>query len=90
MPLELVCNDITKIKVDAIVNAANKVLKIGDGVCGAIFHAAGAGELQEAFDQIGGCKGREAVTNSALFVKRTVTLYKSGSKWKVNKFNAVQ
>lgn len=41
MPLLFVKEDITKMKVDAIVNAANTELRMGSGVCGAIFHAAG-------------------------------------------------
>ncbi|NTW71154.1 MAG: RNase III inhibitor, partial [Eubacteriaceae bacterium] len=61
MPFEIVRNDITKMQVDAIVNAANTALKMGGGVCGAIFSAAGAEELQRECDRIGGCMVGEAV-----------------------------
>ncbi|HVX29784.1 MAG TPA: macro domain-containing protein [Nitrolancea sp.] len=61
MPLTIVRNDITKMKVDAIVNAANTALRMGGGVCGAIFKAAGATELQAACDKLAPIRTGEAV-----------------------------
>ena len=53
--------DITTLKVDAIVNAANTELLAGGGVCGAIFRAAGRRELQEACNKLAPIQTGEAV-----------------------------
>lgn len=61
MPFTIVRQDITKMKIDAIVNAANTDLQMGGGVCGAIFKAAGVLELQAACDKLAPIKTGEAV-----------------------------
>ena len=47
MELKLMIGDITKVNADVIVNAANKELWLGGGVCGAIHRAAGPGLEKE-------------------------------------------
>ncbi|MFA7673525.1 MAG: macro domain-containing protein [Clostridia bacterium] len=60
MPFTIVRQDITKMKVDAIVNAANTNLVMGGGVCGDIFKAAGVQELQAACYKVAPIKTGEA------------------------------
>ena len=53
--------DITQQDTDAIVNAANRSLFGGSGVCGAIFDAAGYDDMTKACKEIGSCETGEAV-----------------------------
>ena len=66
--LRLVVGDITKIRVDAIVNAANSGLRGGGGVDGAVHRAGGSAimrELDEIRARTGGCPTGSAVVTTA-------------------------
>lgn len=69
MPFRIIRDDITRLETDAIVNAANSRLLAGGGVCGVIFSAAGAEELQTECDKIGYCGIGEAVITKGLRLK---------------------
>lgn len=81
MPLEIIQNDITRIESDAIVNAANSELKMGGGVCGAIFRAAGAEQLQRACDEIGGCPVGDSVYTKGFKLPAKYIIHTVGPVW---------
>lgn len=78
MPLLISRNDITRIEVDAIVNAANTDLVMGGGVCGAIFRAAGASKLQAACDKLAPIKTGEAVLTDGFDSKAKYIIHTAG------------
>ncbi|MBT1174340.1 macro domain-containing protein [Bifidobacterium sp. LC6] len=81
MPLQLVRQDITRMRVDAIVNAANTRLLMGGGVCGAIFRAAGARRLQEACDRLSPIHTGDAVATPGFDLPARYVIHTAGPIW---------
>lgn len=81
MPIRLVTNDIVAMRVGAVVNAANNQLAMGGGVCGAIFRAAGASELSQECQAIGGCKTGQAVITSGHGLPAGHIIHTVGPVW---------
>ena len=78
---------ITEMDVDCIVNAANSQLRNGGGVCGAIFAAAGARELQAACDALGHCPTGEAVITPGFKLKAKYIVHAVGPIWQGGSHN---
>lgn len=87
MPFEFVRNDITKLRVDAIVNAANSSLLPGGGVCGAIFSAAGHANMAAACKRIGHCGVGQAVITGGYALPAKYVIHTVGPIWQGGKQN---
>ena len=78
--IEILQTDITRLQVDAIVNAANEQLAPGAGVCGAIHRAAGP-ELRAACERIGHCPTGEARISDGYLLPARHVIHAVGPVW---------
>ena len=80
--LDAARGDITAERVDAVVNAANRQLRGGGGVDGAIHRAAGADRLQAACRVIGECPPGQAVVTDGFDLPARFIIHTVGPVWR--------
>lgn len=81
MPFNIIKNDITKVKADAIVNTVNPNVKIGEGVEYAIYNAAGKEELLKAREKLGYLPPGEVGITPAFKLNAKYIIHVSSPVW---------
>ena len=81
MPFQIIRNDITKVKADAIVNTANPKPRIGRGTDSAVYAAAGKDQLLEARKAIGDIAPGQAFSTDAFNLNAKYIIHTVGPAW---------
>lgn len=81
MPFQIIRNDITKVKADAIVNTANPKPRVGRGTDSAIYAAAGKNQLLEARKTIGDIAPGQAFKTNAFNLDANYIIHTVGPAW---------